>query len=386
MIEKHTPSIDSTHLLKGWQGDTINFEKNNIVSTHNFKNKHKLIETFIREGYGEDVYAFLLQYINFEHQANLLIDTSSRLNIIKEARSSFETIVNLKRVNDIRYVNKFFEAVNAKLPVGGTFIGCVETKNLRKKRILGKYPIGINYIAYSIDFVVKRVLPKLRWTRKLYFFLTRGQNRVITRAETLGRLISCGFEIKEEKDIDGRLYVVVEKVGEPKFPEDPTYGALVRLRRVGKDGKLFNVYKLRTMHPFAEYLQDYVYKQNELQEGGKFKDDFRVSTLGKIFRKLWLDELPMLRNLLKGQMKLVGVRPLSEQYFNLYSEELQQKRIKYKPGLVPPFYADMPKTMEEIMASEMKYLEAYEKSPFKTDWKYFWKAFNNIVFKKARSA
>jgi len=47
---------------------------------------------------------------------------------------------------------------------------------------------------------------------------------------------------------------------------------------------------------------------------------------------------------------------------------------------------DMPKTMEEIVASEMKYLKQYEKAPFKTDIKYFFKAFNNIIFKKARSA
>lgn len=377
--------IESAKTHKELQAEVANNgEDNRVVSNKNYSSTLEVAKHICND-YGEAVYDFLLQYVDLGNATNLLLDTTTRFNLIKETMDGFRTIVNLKRINDIRYVNKFFEAVNLKLSLGGTYIGCVETKDLRKKRVLGKYPIGINYIAYSIDFVVKRVLPKLRWTRKLYFFLTRGQNRVMTRAETLGRLISCGFEIKEEKDIDGRLYVVVEKVGEPKFPEDPTYGALVRLRRVGKDGKLFNVYKLRTMHPFAEYLQDYVYKQNELQEGGKFKDDFRVSTLGKIFRKLWIDELPMLRNLLKGQMKLVGVRPLSEQYFNLYSEELQQKRIKYKPGLVPPFYADMPKTMDEIMASEMKYLEAYEKSPFKTDFIYFWKAFNNIVFKRERS-
>jgi lipopolysaccharide/colanic/teichoic acid biosynthesis glycosyltransferase len=93
----------------------------------------------------------------------------------------------------------------------------------------------------------------------------------------------------------------------------------------------------------------------------------------------------MLINLLKGDMKLFGIRPLSKQYYNLYNEELRERRIKYKPGLVPPFYVDMPKTLEEIMESEKKYLDLYDKNPFLTDWKYFWKAFQNIVFKKARS-
>ena len=103
-------------------------------------------------------------------------------------------------------------------------------------------------------------------------------------------------------------------------------------------------------------------------------------------RRFWLDEMPMLYNWLKGEMKLVGVRPLSRHYFSLYSKELQEKRIRHKPGLIPPYYADMPETLEEIQTSELKYLDAYEKKPFKTDWIYFWKALYNIIFKHARSS
>ena len=93
----------------------------------------------------------------------------------------------------------------------------------------------------------------------------------------------------------------------------------------------------------------------------------------------------MILNMLKGEMKLIGVRPLSSHYFNLYTDELKEKRIRYKPGLIPPFYADMPTTLEEIMESEHKYLDAYEKSPFMTDLRYFTKAWYNILFKRARS-
>jgi len=46
----------------------------------------------------------------------------------------------------------------------------------------------------------------------------------------------------------------------------------------------------------------------------------------------------------------------------------------------------MPKTLEDIQASEMRYLEAFEKHPIKTDFVYFWKALYNIIFKKARSS
>jgi lipopolysaccharide/colanic/teichoic acid biosynthesis glycosyltransferase len=139
------------------------------------------------------------------------------------------------------------------------------------------------------------------------------------------------------------------------------------------------------MHPYAEYLQDYIYEKTGLQEGGKFRDDFRVTTLGRIMRSFWLDELPMLINLIKGDLKLFGVRPLSRQYFKLYTLELQKLRIQTKPGLIPPFYVDYPKSLEEIITSELKYLKAYEKHPFRTDWIYFWTAVFNIIFRKYRS-
>ena len=83
-------------------------------------------------------------------------------------------------------------------------------------------------------------------------------------------------------------------------------------------------------------------------------------------------------------MKLVGVRPLSKQYFDLYNEEVQERRIKYKPGLIPPFYADMPADLEGIQASEMKYLDSYDKHPLITDFRYFWKSWCNILFRKQK--
>ncbi|MCH7525100.1 MAG: sugar transferase, partial [Bacteroidetes bacterium] len=256
----------------------------------------------------------------------------------------------------------------------------------RRIRVLKKYIRPFNWFYYTADVVFMRIFPKLPITKQFYFFITKGRNRVLTRAETFGRLYSCGFEIIDEETIDNKLYFVAKKIKEPAFDNDPSYGLLVRLKRIGKGGTIFNVYKLRTMHAYAEYLQEYVHKHNNLKEGGKFKNDFRITTEGKFFRKFWLDELPMLINLLKGNMKLVGVRPLSTHYFSLYTKELQEKRILHKPGLVPPYYADMPKNLDEIIASEMRYLKACEKHPFRTDVKYFFKAFYNIFFKGARSS
>jgi len=134
-----------------------------------------------------------------------------------------------------------------------------------------------------------------------------------------------------------------------------------------------------------EKIEKFIYEKASLQEGGKFSNDFRITAWGRLFRKLWIDELPMLINFFKRQLKLVGVRPLSIHYFSLYPDHVKERRIKYKPGLVPPFYADLPKTFDEIISSEIKYLNAYEKHPILTDVKYFFRAAYNIIFNNARS-
>ncbi len=356
-------------------------ERRNRLNDEELKAREKAILSEI----STNAYEFIFHYSAMDSPDTLIVSTTSRFNIETLLKQNFETIINLKRINDIRRINKFFEAVNTKLPIGGIFIDFVETKNLRKQRILRKYPPGLNYLFYSLDFMIKRVFPKFVLTKGIYFFLTRGQNRVLTKAETFGRLYSCGFEVLDEQLIDNHLFFISIKTKKPLFPKKPTYGPFIALERIGKKGKIIKVYKMRTMHPYAEYLQEYTFKKTGLQKGGKFKNDFRISNIGRIMRKLWLDELPMLINWFKGEMKLVGVRPLSRHYYNLYSKELQQKRIKFKPGLIPPFYVDHPTTLQEIMDSEMKYLEAYEKHPFRTDFKYFFIAVYNILIKRYRS-
>jgi len=343
-------------------------------------------EKLIIEQIGLKAFHYIKRHVDITDGTTALVATTTKFNIDKLPKNKYHNIVNLKRVNDMRRINKFFESVNAKIPIGGIFISRAETYLSRKERILAKSLFPFNWINYSFDVLSNRVFPKVPMTKKVYFWMTKGKNRVLSVAEIFGRLYSCGFEITDEKYISGDLYFVVRKTKQPVFPENPTYGPLITLKRHGKDGRLFNVYKLRTMHAYSEYLQEYVYKKNKLEEGGKFKDDFRVTTEGRFFRKFWLDELPMVINIIRGDMKIVGVRPLSSHYFNLYSEELKQKRTKFKPGLIPPFYADMPKSLEDIMASEMKYLEAYEKHPHLTDIKYFFKAWTNIIINRARSS
>lgn len=335
---------------------------------------------------------FLSDYVNIVDKNQTAILNSCQLEDVQQLHRinnllgcQQKDIVNLHRINDIRRVNKFFETVNQFLPAEGIFVGCVETKAMRKERLLKKYPPVLNWLYYIADFIFKRVFPKIPILKTIYFRVTNGRNRVITSVETLGRLYSCGFKVIDLHSTSDLLFFVAKKTRNPEFNLNPSYGPLFKMKRIGYRGKTIGVYKLRTMHPYAEYLQEYIYERHQLGEGGKFKNDIRITTLGKMFRKFWLDELPMVINVLRGEMKLVGVRPLSSQYLSLYTPELQELRCQVKPGLIPPFYADMPKTLEEIMDSEMRYLQSYQKSWWKTDFYYLRRACYNILLKKARS-
>jgi len=104
-------------------------------------------------------------------------------------------------------------------------------------------------------------------------------------------------------------------------------------KRVGKDGRIFNVYKFRSMIEEAESM----FEQVVAQKGGdiirfKAKDDPRITRLGRIIRKLSIDELPQLINVLIGDMSLVGPRPPVPIEVEKYSG-WHKKRLRVRPGI-----------------------------------------------------
>jgi len=345
-----------------------------------------LVSTIIAHS-GGDVLDFLKEQLDLFSGNTLVYSKTAPENLEMMPNYQYSAVVQLERLNFMRNVNKRLYIINEKLPDNGVFVCCFESKSTRKKRILHKYPFIVNHIVYSFDYLFKRVMPKIFLTRGLYYLITGGRNRIFSKTEVLGRLYCFGFKVIREKKIGKLTYIFAQRIKEPEIGQTKIYGPLIRLHRYGKNGKPFEVYKMRTMHPYSEYLQAYIYERNSLKAGGKFNKDIRVTNVGSMLRKYWLDELPMVLNLLKGEMKLVGVRPLSAHYFSLYSKELQEKRIKYKPGLLPPFYADMPRTLDEIQESEMKYLTMCdENGVFITDIRYLFGILKNILFKRARSA
>ena len=335
----------------------------------------------------ENALRYVEKSVDLYSSNTFTLRSSELYNIQKLPNYRYDVLVNFMPLNHIRGVNKLFTTVNDKLPDNGIWVCCYEPQSVTKRNILSRYPVVLGWLYYVAFFCYKRVLPKLFMTSRLYFDITEGKNRVLSKAEVLGRLCYCGFEIIDERKKGDLSYVIARRKFRPEITARRLYGILVKLNRVGKNGKMFKVYKFRTMHPYSEFLQAYIYERYALQEGGKFNHDIRVTTLGRLMRKYWMDELPTLLNLLKGDMKLVGVRPISQHYYSLYCKELQEKRVKHKPGLLPPFYADMPKTLDEIQASEMRYLTMCEKrGTLVTDFIYFWRIVCTIIFKRAHSA
>ncbi len=354
---------------------------------HNFDEAQKAdIRDSVAEFASCDLLPYLEQKVDLYSSNTFLTRSSELFNFQKLKYYRFDTIINFMPLNEVRGINKLFGLVNDRLPDDGLFVCCFTPQRVVKQHFLEHYPPVLNWIFYTFFFLYKRVMPKVFMTSRLYYDITEGKNRVLSRTEVMGRLCYCGFKIVDERQVGEQCYVIAQRDFRPQTVQRRMYGIFVKLNRVGKNGKLFKVYKFRTMHPYSEYLQGYIHERYGLQEGGKFTNDIRVTTLGHFMRKYWIDELPMLLNLVKGNMKIVGVRPISKQYFSLYSKELQEKRMQHTPGLLPPFYADMPKTLEDIQASEMHYLvRCEEKGTFVTDFVYFWKIVYTILFKRARS-
>ncbi len=105
-------------------------------------------------------------------------------------------------------------------------------------------------------------------------------------------------------------------------------------KRIGKNGKQIKIYKFRTMVHNAEELMDRFSpeQRKKFEENYKLDDDFRITKIGNILRKTSLDELPQLLNILKGEMSIVGPRPLVEKELEKYGNH-KEKFLSVTPGL-----------------------------------------------------
>ena len=348
---------------------------------------HSIRQSVLSVTTDED-YRMLLDRASLDSMQTKIVCDRNRFAFLQIPDYQYQTLVDLTLLNDAKGINRRFCIVNQKLPDGGRYVCCYRPQEYIKSKILKKYPAGINWLVYCLYFFRKRVLPRLMLTSRLYYDITKGRKRMLSKTEVLGRLYYCGFEVDEIVPMGHIEYVFAHRHSQP-YPQEQfkVYGPLIKLPRICKNKEVRYFYKMRTMHPYAEYIQKYVFDaRGGMDIADKSNDDWRITTWGKFMRKYWLDELPMLLNWLKRDVKLVGVRPISRTMFDTYPEWLQEKRTKAKPGLIPPFYIDHPNTFEELFASEDKYLTEYLAHPVRTDIKYFFLTMRSILTRKTHSA
>ena len=116
--------------------------------------------------------------------------------------------------------------------------------------------------------------------------------------------------------------------------DSPGDGAIFRQRRVGRDGKLFWLYKFRTMCPDAEEQLNELLSQNQMDGPVfKIKGDPRITRVGRFLRKTSLDELPQLWNIFVGDMAVIGPRPALWNQYDLLAERDKYHANDVRPGL-----------------------------------------------------
>ena len=155
---------------------------------------------------------------------------------------------------------------------------------------------------------------------------------------------------------------------------------------LGKNRRPIKVYKLRTMELDADERLDEVLK-GDFDSQGKPAVDFRVTRLGRFLRKYWVDELPQLLNLAKGDMKLVGVRPMREVDWRRYPKKIMEGALEQRPGLMGVQYA-YPNTedFQDHLEQLREYLGRWGENPIKTDRDYLHRITQNILLGGVRSS
>ncbi|MCC8190922.1 MAG: exopolysaccharide biosynthesis polyprenyl glycosylphosphotransferase [Planctomycetes bacterium] len=137
---------------------------------------------------------------------------------------------------------------------------------------------------------------------------------------------------------------------------------LFRQERIGYNKRSFTMFKFRTMVPDAEKRLEEVEHLNEMDGAGfKITRDPRLIRGGSFLRRYSLDELPQLWNVLRGDMSLVGPRPLSRRDFDLLEEDWQRKRFSMRPGLTCIWQVEGRNsvTFPEWMAMDLDYIDRW---------------------------
>jgi lipopolysaccharide/colanic/teichoic acid biosynthesis glycosyltransferase len=326
--------------------------------------------------YDENIIGKINEYLSKDVRSDFLIYNNSNLNF--DDKKIYDIVIVDIKLNSQSDLNFLLQKIYDKLKNGGIAIFFyLELEDFENKFLTSKFTF-LKYIKILFYYVFLRAFPKIPYLNKI-FNLIKLKERVISRAEVWGRLTYTGFEIEIEIKSGENFYLIVKKIYERSKNPNPSFYPIIKLNRVGLNGKIIKIHKLRSMYPYSEFIQKKVFEQKKLNNIGKFQDDFRISKFGKFIRKYWLDELPQLYDWLRGEIKLVGIRAMSQHFFSLYPEDYKQKYLKVKPGIISPIFDEKTSGFSDIVKIEEEYLDSYLKNPMITDIKYFFKTISQIL-------
>ncbi len=154
---------------------------------------------------------------------------------------------------------------------------------------------------------------------------------------------------------------------------------LFKQERVGENGESFMIYKIRTMDPDVEVSDERLRNAWNNNPYGKVEDDPRITPWGKYLRRWGIDEIPQLVNVCKGEMSVVGPRPVTPEVFETWPDSFQERWIDYKPGLVPPYLAEGVSDPEDILECSIEYFDRKDENPVLTDVSYLVRGVYNFL-------
>ena len=225
-----------------------------------------------------------------------------------------------------------------------------------------------NIIADKTVIIKENVKDKISGQKVIYKFMKR-------LIDIVGGLVGCVLLVPVTVGIYIARKILKEDDG-PLFYEHLRYG---------KDGKKFRIYKFRSMcidadKRLKEYLAENEEARKEFEENQKLKDDPRITKIGKVLRKTSIDELPQFINVLKGDMSIIGPRPVVDGEIEKYGEN-RNKFLSVRPGLTGYWAANgrSDTTYAERIEMELYYVDNIS---FKLDLKIFFKTILSVIKKE----
>jgi len=242
----------------------------------------------------------------------------------KEWYLAYEPIGVVKFSEIEKYKGEIFSVVIPRLPFLNEFYSEISNLSLKFKRIFYVPDIsGLSFTNQILHFSIAQNLPIFETSTKFDSQI----NRIIKRTfDILFSLLVILILLP--------LYIIIAILVKISSKGPIFY----KHKRIGKDGKCIEIYKFRTMYENSEEMLKKILESDEnlrkeWETYYKLKNDPRITPIGKLLRKFSLDELPQFFNVLKGDLSVVGPRPVVKDELERYYGDFKKFYLVVKPGI-----------------------------------------------------